>query len=748
MDIQTLLYNLREEVTCPVCSDVFTEPKHLSCLHSFCLKCLKHWHATCGGGNVVKCPKCQTQCRVPASGDLKDLPTSFYLNGFIDVLAIKECNKTQVTCGNCDKKSSEASYCFHCCMFYCENCLIGHNLMRGYKTHRILAVKEFQDMDYEGVLKRPVFCPRQGHQNEELKYFCQECETAVCQQCVTVDHEGHRKKIIEEEAQSQKLEIKTMIQIQKRNLQSKIDIVTQLDETCAKLIQQSENVKRDVEKFVDGLIKTIKAKKQNMIASVERQTKESLENLTTIKTEIQRKINVYETSLEEAEKLLTLSTNAEIVQLKRSLETTFERVDQTEPIAHDTEDLPALVFVENQKMHGIVNGEEIGSLEVLYQTKASQSLAEGEGLKEGTVGRKAQFNLITRNGEGTQGYDQRDRVTVEIRDEQERECVTEVQIDDNKNGVYNISYCPRVQGRCKILINVNGKHLGCSPFNVLVKPASYVKPVLSFGKEGFDDGMFKYPSGVAVNDGDEIVVADRWNHRVQIWDSNGNFLRSFGHQGQNQGQLYCPTGITIDKDRNIFVAEWGNHRIQIFSWEGRHLGLFGGKGRLDSQLFCPHGLSLDTNGNVIVADSGNKLIKIFSTDGRFLMKIGEQGSFSFPFHCVQCGAYLIVSDFDERCIKVYNREGQFQYKFGKQGGGDGEFNNPCCLSVTKSQHLLVCDFKNNRIQVFELNGKFVDKFGTKGNKLGEFNGPWSAAILSNDKIVVSDVNNYRIQLFE
>ena len=94
MDLTTLFHNLREEVSCSVCSDLFTDPKHLSCLHSFCLKCLNRWYETCGGGEAIKCPKCQTLSRIPASGDLKDLPTSFYLNGLIDVLAIKECKKT------------------------------------------------------------------------------------------------------------------------------------------------------------------------------------------------------------------------------------------------------------------------------------------------------------------------------------------------------------------------------------------------------------------------------------------------------------------------------------------------------------------------------------------------------------------------------------------------------------------------------------------------------------------------------
>ena len=246
MDLTTLFYNLREEVSCSVCSDIFTDPKQLSCLHSFCLNCLVRWYETRGGGEAIKCPKCQTLSRIPASGDLKDLPTSFYLNGFIDVLAIKECKNTQLTCGNCDKKSSEASYCFQCCIFYCEECLMFHSKMRDKTGHRALAVREFQDKDFEDVLKRPVFCSRQGHQKEELKFYCKECETALCQTCVILDHGGHVLKLIEEEAETKRLEIKSVIETQRQNLEAKINIASQLDEKCAKVIQQSEVVKRDV----------------------------------------------------------------------------------------------------------------------------------------------------------------------------------------------------------------------------------------------------------------------------------------------------------------------------------------------------------------------------------------------------------------------------------------------------------------------------------------------------------------------
>ena len=397
-------------------------------------------------------------------------------------------------------------------------------------------------------------------------------------------------------------------------------------------------------------------------------------------------------------------------------------------------------------MLDVVNDEELGFLEEGNRTKPSESLAEGEGLKEGTVARKAQFNLTTRNAEKKQEYNKHDSVTAEIKDEKGQECVTEVRINNNKDGTYKITYYPRVQGTFKLLVKVNGEHISCSPFTVIVKPFQ-VKPVLSFGKEGSGEGMFKNPHGVAVSDGDEIVVADECNHRVQVFDSNGTFLRSFGHQGKNDGELYHPKAVAIDKDRNIFISDWCNYRVQIFSWEGRHLGSFGGEGSLDSHL-CGHwGLCLDSTGNVIVADTNNKLIKIFTPDGRFVMKIGGKGSFRFPVHCVQCGEYFIVSDSYEHCIKVFNREGHFQYKFGKKGEGDGEFNNPRFLSVTQSKHLLVCDEGNHRIQVFELDGKFVGKFGTDGSKLGEFHYPLSVDVLSNDQIVVCDKSNHRIQIF-
>ena len=748
MDIKTLLHNLREEVSCPVCTNIYTDPKHLPCLHTFCLQCLKQWHRTSHGRDTIRCPKCQAVSRVPESGDLKDLPTSFHLNGLIDVLAIKECESSQVRCGNCEKKSSESSYCFQCCVFWCEECVTGHNIIRSNRDHRVLALKDFQDKNYEDVMKRPAFCPKEDHNKEELKFFCTNCETPVCQTCVLLQHGGHALILIKEEAERQKIQMKSFIENQRRNLQAKMNAVSQLDEDCAKLIQQGEDVKRDVQTFVDNLIAVIEAHKKNIFSAAEKETNKSLERVAKRKTEIERQITVIQLSLEKADKLLTRNTNAEIVQLKKSFDTIFEGVDQTEVTDRDSEGLPArLVFVENQKILDVVSTEEVGTLQMPQQTIANQSVAEGKGLEDVIVNCEAQFFLTTKNAEGRQCYNERDNVTVEIRNEQGRECAMEVRINDNKDGIYQISYSSRDPGRYRVTVKVNREHVPGSPFTVQVKQFQF-RPVLSFGKKGSSIGMFNCPWGVAVNGRDEIAVTDQNSNRVQMFNRDGNYLRSFGREGNKAGEFNYPMGIAFHNNENIFVADCGNHRIQIFSGEGQCMGSFGGEGSLDSQLSYPYGLSVDSDGNIIVADSGNKLIKIVSPDGKFVMKIGGQGSFTSPVHCVQCDRYLIVSDNSEHCIKVFDRNGNFQYKFGKQGGGDGEFKYPVCLSVNKLGHLIVSDRGNDRIQVFELNGKFVGKFGTKGSNLGEFKKPTSVAVLSNGRIVVTDSVNHRIEIFE
>ena len=770
MDIKFLLNNIHQEVSCSQCVTTYINPKQLSCLHSFCLHCLEGILRTSGRHDIITCPKCRKESRVPPES-LNKLPTSFRINSLLDVLAIKEHVTTAVKCGNCDKKSHQGFYCFHCCAFWCKaNCISLHNGIRANKEHLVMALKDFQDEDFENVLKRPEFCQIKHHEKYELKFFCKICEIPICDACALTDHEGHNNMPLEQAGNERKLLVKSVIESLKENVQRERNKIAEIDKTCLQIKEKAANFKEKAQKFVQALICVIEAKKQEICNEAENQAAESIQRLVAQKSEVEDRTKMTETVIEQTETLVERGTSAEIVKLNKSLGAIFQEEvvnNQREIVDCDLEARRRFMFVENETLMDKVNAEGIGSFKI-FHTSVHQLTAEGKGTSEAIVGLKAQVVLTTRNAEGEQCYDERVCITVEIRNHQGQDCATQVRVQDNKDGSYKISYFAKVTGKCDLSVKVNGEQIHGSPFVVTVKQRQY-RPVLSFGQRGSNAGMLSAPWGVAVNQRDEITVTENGNNRIQLFNSDGTHLRSFGRKGDKNGEFNFPCGIGFDKNGNIMVADGTNNRVQCFSDQGKHLNTFSSRGYMDHQLSGPHGLSVNNDENIVVADRGNKLIKIFHPNGQFLCKIGGgsftnhshclslylrslhqnvESSFTFPFHCVQYENYIVVSDSEEHCIKVFNTAGKFLYKFGKKGKGDGEFNAPRCLSVNKAGHLMVCDLWNHRVQVFELSGNFVAKFGTKGSGRGEFDRPMSTAVLSDGRIVVTDYGNSRIQIFE
>ena len=683
MDLQTLLHNLNEEVSCSVCMSMFTNPKILPCFHTFCLHCLNELQRTSGKHGEITCPECRRKFQVPGSGYPKDLPTNFRMNSLLDVMAIQKCNASGVKCGNCEKTSAQSFYCFKCCAFWCDDCIAAHNIIRANKDHRVLMIKDFQDQDIEDVLKRPVYCQKKHRENEELKFFCKDCEVAICNTCVVTLHEGHVKVPLQDAANERKVRLESVLESQKEKALKRRKMITRLQSQCNEVPEQVSCVKKSAQNFVDNVMRIIEAKKQDIFKEVEDKAQE-------------------------------------LIELK---------------------DLGHFVFAGNKTL--LEKG--VGSFFVT-KTKSLKSRAEGKGITEVTVGLEAQFVLTTRNAENEQCYEQCDIVTVEIRNGDDLECATEAQVQDNKDGSYNISYFAKEAGTCQTSVMVNGEHVSGSPFTVQVKPRQY-KAVYSFGGKGSSAGMFNGPWGVAVNERNEIAVTECNNNRVQIFSGDGTYLRSFGNEGDQDGEFNKPSGIAYLNNGNIVVADTFNNRLQIFTGQGEYLTQFGSEGNLDHQFYYPFGLSVDSDGNIIVADFVNKLVKIFTPNGQFLRKFGEDLLVN-PCHCIQKDQYFIVSDYHDHRIKVFNTDGDFLYKFGNEGEGDGEFNDPRYLSVDKVGHLMVCEVGNDRVQVLELNGKFTTKFGRYGSEIGELNEPTSTAVLTDGRIVVADCDNNRIQIIE
>ncbi len=67
----------------------------------------------------------------------------------------------------------------------------------------------------------------------------------------------------------------------------------------------------------------------------------------------------------------------------------------------------------------------------------------------------------------------------------------------------------------------------------------------SFGKNGSGEGQFHLPFDIACEKTGKVYVADRDNHRIQVFTAEGKFLRMFGRHGYGRGELYCPISIAV-----------------------------------------------------------------------------------------------------------------------------------------------------------------------------------------------------------
>ena len=633
MDVPTLMHNLTEEVSCSVCMQLYREPKQLPCLHIFCLECLNNIVRTSARHGKIKCPLCQIEVAVPESGTMETLPSCFYLKNLLDILAIKKCSTSKVTCGNCEKKSEEASYCFHCGGFWCNACLDAHNILRANRDHRVLALKDFQDKDFEDVLKQPAFCPKELHEKGVFKFYCKVCEVPACQTCVTLEHSKHDVEHLEITARAVKNSMAAQLEAAKKEKQTFSACMRELGEKSRGIEERSQFVKKQIQAAVKSLIQNLQQREQELITEVEREAKIEQDRVTKDKTKISDHLKKIEDTMSQAKHFIDCSTAAELVRAKTFVRELLQELPAPELIASTCEQETHLtVFLENKTLTSSLQNEGIGRL---HKTAPKANHCTVEGLNEATAGLETTFKLITRNAEGKQSYFPGDLVVVELTSTEDGTFAGDVKIADKNNGNYEISCIPKRKGEHKVTARVNGEKISDLP-SIHVKKRSY-KLVRIVGVKGTGAGQFVGPLGVAVNDKNEIIVCDNWKNRLQIFNENGRFIRTIEHK-----LLTFPRGICIDSAGRIYVT--ARNKILLFNPSGDYI-----KEISDEENALWYGITSDEQGNVIVCNGkDDEAVHILSPEGKLLKKLSRD-----DFNPIDCLYY-------ERKVQEYPTEALFK----------------------------------------------------------------------------------------
>ena len=137
------------------------------------------------------------------------------------------------------------------------------------------------------------------------------------------------------------------------------------------------------------------------------------------------------------------------------------------------------------------------------------------------------------------------------------------------------------------------------------------KFLFQWGGHGSERGQFARPQDLALDEQDQLWVADACNHRIQVFDATGGEakLRAvWGEQGTEPGQLRYPYDLALDGPY-VYVAEFGNHRVQKFTRDGRFVAAWGVQGRQPGELFQPWALVVDSQRRIHILDTYNHRVQ-------------------------------------------------------------------------------------------------------------------------------------------
>lgn len=117
-------------------------------------------------------------------------------------------------------------------------------------------------------------------------------------------------------------------------------------------------------------------------------------------------------------------------------------------------------------------------------------------------------------------------------------------------------------------LKLAGVFLLISFFALSGRPAEKINTQWSISYFGEDD-FFHQPSDIEVSPKQSLIyIADSGNHRIVVFDYEGNFIRIIGKKGKGPGEFVKPTGLYVSDDSSVAVADINNNRIQIFDSSG------------------------------------------------------------------------------------------------------------------------------------------------------------------------------------
>ena len=729
------------DLTCGMCSKVYTEPKILTCLHIYCKRCIQKHIVSLQPGTKFTCPKCGSEIPLTCEDDANTLPTAFYIKRrmkLYELLRQAEAGEV-IQCGACTRAKSTdpaQSYCRHCSCFLCANCMNSHKYMTAFKEHLVVTIAELRENTEKNLPIRILpYCEEHstGDNADSIKnldYYCSTCHKPVCKQCLHLNHRNHTCSALIKHANNCKVSLETNLTVM-HDYRSKLTTAAkEVQEVKEKLVRKNDVAAIEIHDAIDKAIRGLTERKQQLLQDIEYITEHKLNALNKQLESLKKSA----TNMGDVEKFIQSvlgdGTDATITFYHGCITTkcqdevlTFQKQDLTPVTMEDME-----VHLSSENTIGEFLCESMSVSHRSVDPKACE--VRGVGTHTAEINTRATIEIHVRYPNGMYCIEEK-IVTVELQSVVDHEKTVDGQVDHREKGIYTASYLPTVRGRHELHVRVNNCSIEGSPFKVYVAypPAELINSCqalsrieeierpygmlrdhdgkivvaevpradkkessviyLSKNRNSIDKRIVLeseniHPSGIAEDSELHVFyVADCGENRIIKYNSNWERIATSDKLSINR-----PGRITVGRDGHLYVCERGNHQIQVLNKDLKQIST------VDLKAERPVHIIFDENGCSYVSDHNGGQILRFDHLGQKVKTIGPLAS---PRGMCIHNSYLYVAERDSHKISIFKTNGESVGDFADKHVG---FLNPSSVIADEDGFLYVCDEELNCVFVF------------------------------------------------
>ncbi|KAM4748701.1 uncharacterized protein WCC33_006078 [Rhinophrynus dorsalis] len=277
--------DLRDELNCSICLNLYTDPVTLGCDHNFCQVCIGDVLDTQQRSGVYSCPECRAEYQ-----DRPALQRNRKLGNIVErfLSTHPEQEETTIFCTYCIHSPVPAvKSCLYCEASFCDKHLRVHN------------------KSVEHVITEPTasFENRKCSLHKEiLKYYCTDDAICVCVSCCLIgEHKGHKVELLNVASERKKENLRNILQKLTRKRDETEERVKSLEEHKTGLLKKSADetervtdLIRDIREQLEALEKRVLSEISRQVEQISLQVSDLIQHLEMKKDELSRKIRLIE----------------------------------------------------------------------------------------------------------------------------------------------------------------------------------------------------------------------------------------------------------------------------------------------------------------------------------------------------------------------------------------------------------------------------------------------------------------------